>query len=95
MASLTSVKAVLRAVGFENHADVFFWLALKQKEAAPSELHLYPTGGHGYGRCTMPGISRGEVCTWPDRGQLFLQTLGVAPQKQLDAPPPSGDVVEA
>jgi len=21
-----------------------------------------------------------EVCTWPDRGRLFLQTLGAAPK---------------
>ena len=82
---------------------LFYWLALKQKQAAPSELHLYPTGGHGYGRCTMPGMPRAEVCTWPDRGQLFLQTLGAAPKTVAgwnlpsvpSAQKPNGDVVEA
>ena len=59
---------------------LFYWYALKTKGAAPSELHLYPRGGHGYGRCDMPGISWHEVCTWPDRGKLFLQTLGAAPK---------------
>lgn len=64
----------------DDHAHVenslYYWLALKQKGAAPSELHLYPRGGHGYGRCTMPGFQFHEVCTWPDRAALFLKTLG-------------------
>ena len=70
------------------HAEnsLYYWLALKQKGAAPSELHLYPRGGHGYGRCTAPGIPRGlEVCTWPDRGAAFLQKLGVAPEPNATA----------
>ena len=53
-------------------------------KSAPSELHIYPRGGHGYGRCTLnQGAAKNfdEVCTWPDRGQLFLQTLGCAPKK--------------
>ena len=59
---------------------LFYFLTLKQKGAAPSELHVYPRGGHGYGRCTVSGAPWHEVCTWPDRGHLFLQTLGAAPQ---------------
>jgi acetyl esterase/lipase len=58
---------------------LFYWLALKQQGAAPSELHLYPRGGHGYGRCTVKPTNGDEVCTWPDRGARFLQTLGMAP----------------
>jgi len=60
---------------------LYYWLALKQKGAPPSELHLYPRGGHGYGRCTMPVLNATwhEVCTWPDRGATFLRTLGMAP----------------
>ena len=70
------------------HAEnaLFYWLALKQQDAAPSELHLYPRGGHGYGRCTVNQAAAktfDEVCTWPDRGQLFLQTLGVAPKTKV------------
>merc|ERR1711871_753310 len=60
---------------------LFYWYALKLKDAAPSQLHLYPRGGHGYGRCPTWHYMNHEVCTWPDRGQLFLQTLGVAPNK--------------
>jgi acetyl esterase/lipase len=65
------------------HAEnaLYYWLALKQKAAAPSELHIYPRGGHGYGRCTICCATGDEVCSWPDRGQRFLQTLGVAPKK--------------
>merc|ERR1712070_965585 len=29
---------------------LFYWLALKQ-HTVHAELHLYPSGGHGYGRC--------------------------------------------
>ena len=51
----------------------------------------------------MPGMPRAEVCTWPDRGQLFLQTLGAAPKTVAgwnlpsvpSAQKPNGDVVEA
>merc|ERR1712232_74813 len=58
---------------------LYYWLALKQ-HSVPSELHLYPRGGHGYGRCTVEvGLQWHEVCTWPDRGELFLKTLGAAP----------------
>jgi len=63
---------------------LYYYLALKQQAAAPSELHLFPRGGHGYGRCTVNQEAADawrEVCTWPDRGELFLQTLGVAPNK--------------
>ena len=67
------------------HAEnaLFYWLALKQQAAAGSELHIYPRGGHGYGRCTVNQAAAktfDAVCTWPDRGQLFLQKLGVAPK---------------
>jgi len=61
---------------------LYYWLALKDQKAAPSELHLYPRGGHGYGRCTSPGSTFHEVCTWPDRGRLWLQTLGAAPHNK-------------
>lgn len=65
---------------------LFYYLALKQKGAAPSDLHIYPRGGHGYGRCNPkvdPGAPFHEVCTWPDRGTQFLQDLGVAPKMEI------------
>ena len=61
------------------HAEnsIFYFLSLKQNKAPPSELHVYPKGGHGYGRTKCKGE---EVCEWPDRAATFLRTLGVAPK---------------
>mmetsp|Transcript_50985 Transcript_50985/g.161212 ORF Transcript_50985/g.161212 Transcript_50985/m.161212 type:complete len:317 (+) Transcript_50985:1-951(+) len=60
--------------------SLYFYLALKKAGAAPSELHVYPEGGHGYGRCTKPTVPKGlAVCSWPHRAARFLQTLGVLP----------------
>lgn len=74
---------------------LYYYLALKQRGAPPSELHLYPRGGHGYGRCTMPGLNATwhEVCSWPDRAATFLRTLGLGPQEphpQAAGPLPPG-----
>jgi acetyl esterase/lipase len=50
---------------------VQYYLALK-KAGVPAEMHLYPTGGHGYGlRRTAH-----DVTTWPDRVADWLQTGG-------------------
>ena len=55
---------------------LFYYLALKNAKV-PAELHLYPTGGHGYGM--RP--SRSNVMTWPQRAAEWMQTLGVLVQK--------------
>ncbi|AOS43168.1 Acetylxylan esterase precursor [Lacunisphaera limnophila] len=48
-----------------------YYAALKQA-GVPAELHLYPTGGHGYGlRRTAD-----RVTTWPDRVADWLETGG-------------------
>lgn len=47
--------------GYANSA-VGYFLALK-KAKVPAELHMYPTGGHGYGM-RRTGT---QVMTWPDR----------------------------
>jgi acetyl esterase/lipase len=48
-----------------------YYTALKQAEV-PAEMHLYPTGGHGY------GLRRNEhlVTTWPDRVTDWLKVGG-------------------
>jgi acetyl esterase/lipase len=49
---------------------LFYYLALKQAKV-PSELHVYPTGGHGY------GLRRNEkhfVTTWPDRAADWMRS---------------------
>lgn len=54
----------------ENAIDYF--LALKAAKV-PAELHLYASGGHGYGlrRTALP------VTTWPDAAILWLRTIKV------------------
>jgi acetyl esterase/lipase len=49
-----------------------FFLAMK-KAGVPGELHVYPTGGHGYGlrRTAEP------VTTWPLRCEEWLRTRGL------------------
>ena len=46
--------------------------ALKQA-GGPSELHIYPTGGHGY------GLRRSEhlVTAWPDRAADWMRSRGL------------------
>ena len=54
--------------------SILYFLKLKTRGAPLSELHVYPTGGHGYGRCTVGDSAHmtDEVCTWPDRAAVFL-----------------------
>jgi acetyl esterase/lipase len=55
------------------HVENALWYfeALKQA-GVPAEMHLYPTGGHGYGlRRTSD-----EVTTWPDRAADWLRANG-------------------
>jgi acetyl esterase/lipase len=51
---------------------LFYSLALKNAKV-PFELHVYPTGGHGYG--LRP--SEHAVTTWPQRAADWLGKLGV------------------
>jgi len=55
---------------------LFYYLALKNAKV-PSELHVYPTGGHGY------GLRRTEhnVTTWPDRVADWMKSRGVLKMK--------------
>ncbi len=48
-----------------------YYLALK-KAGVPAEMHLYPTGGHGYGLRR----SAHDVTTWPDRVADWMKTGG-------------------
>jgi acetyl esterase/lipase len=56
--------------------SVFYFMALK-KAKVPAEIHLYPTGGHGYGlrRTTL------TVTSWPDRVEDWMRGLGVLPPR--------------
>jgi acetyl esterase/lipase len=58
--------------GVRAECSLFYYLALKGAKV-PSELHLYPDGGHGYG--LRP--SDHEVSHWPLRAGRWLEGLGV------------------
>jgi len=51
---------------------VLYYMALKQAKV-PSELHAYPTGGHGY------GLRKTEhyVTSWPDRATDWMRSRGL------------------
>ncbi len=51
---------------------LFYYLALKNAKVK-AEMHLYPTGGHGYG--LRP--SKHLVSAWPERAEQWMKTLGV------------------
>ena len=52
--------------------SLYYYLALT-KLKVPAEIHLYPTGGHGYGlRPTQEAVT-----TWPQRAETWLRGLGV------------------
>ncbi len=48
--------------------SLFYYLALKQA-GVPAEMHLYATGGHGYGLRKVES----PVHTWPERAERWLQ----------------------
>lgn len=58
------------SIGVEN--SVQYYLALK-KANVPAELHIYPSGGHGYG--LRPGDK--VVSTWPKRAEEWMRSLGL------------------
>merc|ERR1712217_511944 len=56
--------------------SILYYLALKSSGAAPSELHDYPKGGHGFGTCEYNGMKgKLEVCSWPTQATSFLKHL--------------------
>jgi acetyl esterase/lipase len=61
-------------VGPENSAVLY--LALK-KAGVPAELHLYATGGHGYG--LRP--SKNPCSEWPKRCEEWLRVQKILPSK--------------
>mmetsp|Transcript_17422 Transcript_17422/g.54517 ORF Transcript_17422/g.54517 Transcript_17422/m.54517 type:complete len:388 (+) Transcript_17422:83-1246(+) len=52
------------------------------------ELHVFPEGGHGYGRCTIIGgfSVLPQVCIWPELAKQFIekQVLGIEPPVQQE-----------
>ena len=58
--------------GVRVETSLFYYLALKNAKV-PSELHIYPTGGHGYG--LRP--TKENVTTWPQRAGDWMKALGM------------------
>lgn len=58
--------------GVKVENSVGYYLALKNA-GVPVEMHLYPSGGHGYG--LRP--SENKVSTWPERCRDFLESRGL------------------
>lgn len=61
-----------KGVPVEN--SINYYLACL-KNGVPAEMHLYPTGGHGYGLRTA---KFGSLNTWPDACKAWLMALTTA-----------------
>lgn len=59
-----------KGVPVEN--SINFYLACL-KNGVPAEMHLYPTGGHGFGLRTA---NKGSVDNWPEAAKGWLKSLG-------------------
>lgn len=54
--------------------NVLFYSAELHKQKVPFELHVYPTGGHGYGLRPTKQL----VTSWPQRATEWLRSRGLA-----------------
>ena len=57
--------------------SLYYYIALKNAKV-PAEMHLYATGGHGYGLRPSPH----NVTTWPQRAGQWLGELGMLEHKR-------------
>ena len=64
----------------ENSLMFYYHLKRSPGRAASSALHLYPTGGHGFGLCQSSTAWK-ECCDWPLVAQRFMQDRGFAPNE--------------
>ncbi len=62
--------------GVKVESSLAYYIALHQAEI-PAEMHLYPTGGHGYGLRK----SDHAVSEWPDLCETWLKGIGVLPKE--------------
>jgi len=65
-------------ISSENSAAMY--LAMK-RAGVPAELHVYATGGHGFG--LRP--SANPCCTWPDRCDAWMQSQGLVESRKSSA----------
>jgi acetyl esterase/lipase len=69
------VQAEDDGVRVEN--SLFYYAALRNAKV-PAEMHLYPTGGHGYGLRPSANL----VTTWPKRAEEWLRVMGLLGPQQ-------------
>jgi acetyl esterase/lipase len=58
--------------GVRVETSLFYYAALR-KATVPAEMHLYPSGGHGYGLRPDGKL----VTTWPQRAEDWLRSQGL------------------
>jgi acetyl esterase/lipase len=58
--------------GVRVETSLFYYAALR-KASVPAEMHLYPTGGHGYGLRPAGKL----ITTWPQRAEDWLRSQGI------------------
>lgn len=58
--------------GISPENSIRMFLALRAAKV-PGELHVYATGGHGFGLRTSPN----PCCTWPERCRDWLKSQGL------------------
>lgn len=63
--------------GIRIENSLFYYLALKNAKV-PAEMHLYPTGGHGYGLRPSDKL----VTSWPKRAEEWMRSLGLLERKK-------------
>ena len=63
---------VPKRAGLERHGPALHYAIALKQASAPVELHLYPTGGHGYGLRRR----KETVTTWPDRAADWMRSRG-------------------
>ncbi len=68
----TTFIAMTEDDGVRAEGALFYYLALKNAKVK-AEMHLYPTGGHGYGLRPSEHL----VATWPQRAEQWMKSLGV------------------
>lgn len=63
----------------EGSLQFYYQLKRSAGRKPASALHIFPTGGHGFGLCQSSTVYH-QCCDWPLNAQRFLQALGFAPR---------------
>ena len=61
--------------GITSLNSALFYAELR-RAGVPSELHIYQSGGHGFGLRPVEGS---DVFTWPNRAEEWLRVRGIIP----------------